>query len=84
MLTAEYVRAGGSEFENRVLFPQGSVKQLTFNESKYSIIGKVARWDNDIQGIVNEFLFAGYAFPDPDLDKFFKKMLVNRDRKSVV
>lgn len=79
MIINGYLQYNGyNEFENAILYPQGYVPQLTFNKPSFSVMGKIARFDKDIQQVVTNDLFAEYVLPNPDLDLFFKKMFVNR------
>lgn len=70
IIQTELLKKNKSEFYNN--------GEYTGNNKKFQFIQKALRYDEDVQEIVNDMFFMGYTFPNPEADKYIKKMFVNR------
>lgn len=70
ILQSELQNKGHNEFINK--------GHLSFNDSEFAFIQKVLRYDEDVQGIVNNVFFKGFKFNDERIDRYFKESFVTR------
>lgn len=70
ILQSELIKKGKNEF-----FTDG---QFVLNGADENFIIKAMKYDKDVELITNKTLFVGYTFPNPDMDKWFKKAFINR------
>lgn len=70
ILQSELIKKGKNEF-----FTDG---QFVLNGADENFIIKAMKYDKDVELITNKTLFVGYTFPNPDMDKWFKKTFINR------
>lgn len=70
ILQTELLKQGKNEFFNN--------GEYTGDNNKFRFIQKAMRYDEDVEKITTEVFFAGYTFPTPEVDKFIKKMFINK------
>lgn len=70
ILRSQLIKEGKNEFFNG--------NRYTGNDKNYRFIQKALRFDEDIERIVTEEIFADYTFPTQEVDHFFKKAFTLR------
>lgn len=70
ILRANLIKKGKNEFFNE--------NKYTGNSKQHRFIQKALRFDEDIEKIITEEVFADYRFPTQEVDHFFKKAFTNR------
>lgn len=51
---------------------------LIFFDEEFQFIQKILKYDDDVHNIVTNKIFKGYALPNNEVDKFFKKSFIMR------
>lgn len=74
LIQSEMINRGFNEFGHK---EKDGPYQLVFFEKRFSYIGKVSYFDDDIYNMVNDYFFRDFKFND-QIDREFKKMLFNR------
>ncbi|MCV5953914.1 hypothetical protein OIH30_10315 [Lactococcus petauri] len=70
LISAELYRSGKN--------PKVNNGYLTLKDKNYQFIYKIMKYDEDVQKIVNNSIFYGFTFNNPEMDIWFKKTFINR------
>lgn len=70
LIRSELHKRGKNEFFNDM--------RITISDKNHRFLYKIMKYDEDIQEVVNDTIFYGFKFDNPDLDKWFKKTFVTR------